>query len=161
MRLVVQPGGTLLVTAPERISASVIEQFLAKNSQWINEAKVRMQGKVALPVRGRRDYLAHKEAARRFIVPLVENWSRAYGLEFNRIAIKDTTSLWGSCSRRGNLNFSFKLLFLPRDVAEYVIVHEVCHLAQPNHGEQFWQLVESRLSAYRRLRTELRRYVLH
>ncbi len=157
----VQPGGGLLVTAPERISESAIERFLAKNSAWISGAVEKMRDKKALPVRGRRDYLAHKEAARRFITPLVETWCRAYGLPFNRIAIKDTTSLWGSCSRRGNLNFSFKLFFLPRDVAEYIIVHEICHLVHHDHSARFWALVGSRLPAYRRLRTELRRYVLH
>lgn len=160
MRLIVQPGGALVVTAPERISESAIEQFLNKNSTWISNAVARMQDKKALPVRGRRDYLAHKEAARRFIAPLAESWSRAYGLTYNRIAIKDTTSLWGSCSRRGNLNFSFKLLFLPRDVAEYIIVHEICHLAHHDHSARFWSLVERGLPSYRKLRTELRRYVL-
>lgn len=160
MRLVVQPGGMLLVTAPERVSNSSIEQFLLKNAAWISGAVARMHDKKALPVRGRRDYLAHKEDARRFIVPLVEKWSRAYGLPYNRVAIKDTTSLWGSCSRRGNLNFSYKLLFVPREIAEYVIVHEICHLAHHDHSARFWSLVESTLPEYRRLRTELRRYVL-
>ena len=160
MRLVVEPGGTVVVTAPESLPPRLVERFLADHAAWIERAQVRMRDRKALPVRGRRAYLAHKETARDLITVMVGEWCRFYGLPYGRIAIKDTTSLWGSCSRRGNLNFSYKLLFLPRELAEYVVVHEVCHLAHHDHGPRFWALVARAQPDYRRLRTELRKYVL-
>lgn len=160
MRLVVEPGGTVVLTAPERFSERSIEQFLASHASWIERAVARMRERKPLPVRGRRAYLEHKEAARALIEEMASRWSRFYGLQFNRIAIKDTTSLWGSCSRRGNLNFSYKLIFLPGALAEYIVAHEVCHLRHHDHGRQFWELVGMGIPDYRRLRTELRKYVL-
>lgn len=66
-------------------------------------------------------------------------------------------SRWGSASERGNLNFNYKLLFLPLEVADYVIVHELCHLAEFNHSPAFWRLVERACPTHRALRQALRR----
>ena len=160
MRLVVEPGGTVVITAPAGLPERAIARFLTEHAAWIERARARMRDRKALPVRGRRAYLAHREDARQLVTAMVERWSRFYGLPYGRIAIKDTTSLWGSCSRRGNLNFSYKLLFLPRELAEYVVAHEVCHLAHHDHGPRFWGLVSRGMPEYRRMRTELRKYVL-
>lgn len=63
--------------------------------------------------------------------------------QFQRISLKDTTSQWGSCSAEGNLSFSWRLIFAPREVARYVVIHEVCHLLEMNHSPAFWNLVKS------------------
>lgn len=160
MRLAVHPGGSVVVTAPERVSEIVVARFVEKNLAWIESAVVRMRDRKALPVRGRNAYLKYKEEARRRISARVQDWCNAYGFSHGRIAIKDTTSLWGSCSRRGNLNFSYKLIFLPEELQEYVVVHEVCHLQEPNHSRAFWGLVERTLPNYRRLRSDLQKYLL-
>ncbi|MGB4191481.1 MAG: SprT family zinc-dependent metalloprotease [Rickettsiales bacterium] len=65
------------------------------------------------------------------------------GVKFNRISIRDTISRWGSCSSNGNLSFSWKLALSPRNVMEYVVAHELCHLIEMNHSKRFWNLVES------------------
>ena len=64
------------------------------------------------------------------------------GVIFNKISIRDMSSRWGSCSSRGNLSFSLKLIFTREEVLEYVVAHELCHLKEMNHGKNFWQLVE-------------------
>lgn len=119
-----------------------------------------MVGLKALPVSGRRDYLTYREEARSLITELVSEWSANIGCAHGRIAIKDTARSWGSCSHSGNLNFSYKLLFLPRELAEYVVVHELCHLTEANHSPRFWALVGAAMPAYRERRAALRRYVL-
>ncbi|WP_085907883.1 M48 family metallopeptidase [Kiloniella majae] len=58
------------------------------------------------------------------------------------IRIKDTTSRWGSCSTKGNLNFSWRLIFSPEEVLDYVVAHEVAHLEHMNHSPAFWALVD-------------------
>lgn len=60
-----------------------------------------------------------------------------------RISMRDTRSRWGSCSREGNLNFSWRLVMAPENVLDYVIAHEVAHLRELNHGERFWALVDT------------------
>ncbi len=101
-------------------------------------------------------YLAHREAARAFVRERLEHFNAHYGFTYKRVAIKNQKSCWGSCSAKGNLNFSYKLLFLPPHLADYVIVHELCHLAELNHSPRFWGRVAERCPEYRTCRRELR-----
>ena len=64
-----------------------------------------------------------------------------YGFVYGRVAIKEQKSRWGSCSRKGNLNFNWRLLLAPLPVLDYVVVHELCHLRELNHSPRFWSLV--------------------
>ena len=64
------------------------------------------------------------------------------GRRVNRISVRDTRSRWGSCSSTGNLSFSWRLVFAPREVMEYVVAHEIAHLRHMNHSQNFWELVE-------------------
>ncbi|MFZ2555991.1 MAG: SprT family zinc-dependent metalloprotease [Minisyncoccia bacterium] len=159
MRLTVQPGGTVILTVPHRVPEGMIEKFLAAHTEWIEKGVKRMQNLKALPVSGRRSYLKHKEEARAFINERLAYWNAFYGFTHGRIAIKNTKRLWGSCSRKGNLNFSYALLFLPRELADYVIVHELAHLKEHNHSARFWALVHKHQPDYLLLRRELRRYL--
>ena len=65
---------------------------------------------------------------------------------------------WGSCSSKGRLSFHYKLILLPRRLARYVVVHELCHLREMNHSPRFWALVEQSLPEYQALRRELKRW---
>lgn len=96
-----------------------------------------------------RHYLAHKEAARTFIQQRAAVYAVNHGFEYNRIAVRNTKRSWGSCSELGNLNFHYRLYFLPREIADYIIVHELCHLRELNHSPRFWQLVADILPDYR------------
>lgn len=160
MRLSVQAGGTVVLTVPVRVPEAMIETFLSAHALWIFKAQKKMRQFKKVPVSGRRSYLTHKEAARTFIHERVAYWNRLYTYTHGRIAIKDTKRVWGSCSRKGNLNFSYTLFFLPLELADYVVVHELCHLKEPNHGVDFWRLVSLALPDYEARRAELRTYML-
>jgi predicted metal-dependent hydrolase len=64
-----------------------------------------------------------------------------FGFRYGRVSIKEQKSRWGSCSRAGNLNFNWRLLLAPLPVLDYVVVHELAHLKEANHGPRFWALV--------------------
>ena len=64
------------------------------------------------------------------------------GVAHKAIRIRDQRTLWGSCSPRGTLSFNWRLVLAPFDVLDYVVVHELCHLREPNHSRRFWRLVE-------------------
>ncbi len=83
-------------------------------------------------------YLTNKEAARKLITARLEYFNQFYNLTYHRVSIKDQRRCWGSCSSKGNLNFSYKLLFLPACLRDYVILHELCHLHVLNHSAAFW-----------------------
>lgn len=93
-----------------------------------------------LPKR-RTNYLIHKETARAIITERVFLFAARYQFTPKRIAIRDTKRSWGSCSALGNLNFSYKLQFLPPCLRDYIVVHELCHLRHLNHGAGFWDEV--------------------
>jgi predicted metal-dependent hydrolase len=67
-------------------------------------------------------------------------YNEHYHFRYNRVSIKMQISRWGSCSRYGNLNFNYGLINLPQELADYVVVHELCHLKEMNHGPKFWAL---------------------
>lgn len=101
-------------------------------------------------------YLEHKEEARAQIRRRLEYWNQFYGFSYNRVSIRNTKTCWGSCTSLGNLNFSYKLLFLPAHLQDYIIVHELCHLAELNHGPRFWELVSRQVPDHSAHRHELR-----
>ena len=70
------------------------------------------------------------------------------GVQFNRVAIRDQSSRWGSCSAKHNLNFNWKLIMAPPEVLDYVVIHELCHLIEFNHSPRFWRLVEGQMPEY-------------
>lgn len=83
-----------------------------------------------------------------------------YNFTFNKIRIKSQRTCWGSCSAKGNLNFNYKLAFLPEKISDYVVVHELCHLEELNHSMKFWDLVGKTIPDYSDIRKELRRHSL-
>jgi|SRR6185312_8029854 len=80
------------------------------------------------------------------------------GRKIGRITVRDTTTRWGSCAASGNLAFSWRLIMAPDAVLEYVVAHEVAHLAEMNHGPRFWNLVEKLAPGVDRQRDWLNRH---
>jgi predicted metal-dependent hydrolase len=109
-----------------------------------------------LPKQTRANYLKYKESARILIHERLRHFNKFYNFRYNKVFVKDTTSRWGSCSKAGNLNFSYRLVLLPQELADYVIVHELCHLEQFNHSQKFWDLVAQQVPEYKKIRSQLR-----
>lgn len=106
-------------------------------------------------------YLANKERARQLVLSRLEYYNQFYGFTWGRIAIKNTKRRWGSCSKKGNLNFNYRVALVPQDLADYVLVHELCHLGQFNHSRDFWELVAKTLPDYRVARKKLKNVKLY
>ena len=98
-----------------------------------------------------------KTHARDRLVTAADHFSGLLGRPYHRITLRDTRSRWGSCSAQGALMFSWRLILAPRAVLDYVVAHEVAHLAEMNHGPRFWATVERLWPEYRSHRDWLRR----
>lgn len=107
--------------------------------------------------RNRRQYLQLREDARALVRTRLAHFNTFYNHPVGRLSIKNHKSRWGSCSSKGNLNFNYKIVLLPPEVADYVIVHELCHLVEFNHSPKFWALVSKTLPDHAHLRQTLRR----
>lgn len=108
----------------------------------------------------RKDYLKHKETARFIVYEKLNHYSEILGVQYQRISIRNQKTRWGSCSKRGNLNFNYRIVFLPNELQDYIIVHELCHLIEFNHSKNFWALVEKILPNYRDLQLQLRNHTI-
>lgn len=89
----------------------------------------------------------------------LNDFAKQMNVHFNMVRIKNVKTIWGSCSSKKNLNFNFKLFFLPEALIDYVFVHELAHLKHMNHSKAFWSEVEKQISDYKKRREELKRYI--
>ena len=89
----------------------------------------------------------------------LNDFAKQMNVHFNMVRIKNVKTIWGSCSSKKNLNFNFKLFFLPEALIDYVFVHELAHLKHMNHSKVFWSEVEKQIPDYKKRREELKRYI--
>ncbi|WP_339768370.1 SprT family zinc-dependent metalloprotease [uncultured Pseudosulfitobacter sp.] len=102
---------------------------------------------------------AHLKAlARARLAAASDLYAERLGRPYQRISIRDTRSRWGSCSSRGRLMYSWRLVLMPQAVLEYVTAHEVAHLEQMNHSQAFWDTVTRIHGPYDTARSWLRRH---
>jgi predicted metal-dependent hydrolase len=100
----------------------------------------------------------YRTEAKMKITRIVEEKSRFMGLSYQRITIKGQKTLWGSCSKKHNLNFNWRLLMAPEPIIDYVVVHELAHLKVMSHSKRFWQTVGKYCPDWRIHRTWLREH---
>ena len=97
----------------------------------------------------KRHYLQNKLKAKEIILESLIFFAALYGVKYKKVAIRNQRTRWGSCSKSGNLNFNYKVAFLPKLQRDYVIVHEICHLIEFNHSKRFWAQVERTIPNYK------------
>jgi hypothetical protein len=107
-----------------------------------------------LVARGLRVWL--KAEAGRVLPGMLQDLSAHLSLPFSGVTIRLQRTRWGSCSAKGLISLNARLLFLPREIAEYVLAHELAHTVHLNHSAEYWAFLESLLPGARRLDRELR-----
>ena len=129
-------------------------------STFLKPRPIRMRRSI-YHTRSNKLYLANKEVARQLVYERITHflpyYNLKYGISVGKITIRNQKSRWGSCSKKGNLNFNYKLVFLTPAQQDYVIVHEICHIKEFNHGPSFWNLVAERIPDWKKLRAELKK----
>ncbi len=173
LRLRVEPDGKVLVTKPSRTSVKRMELFVAKHRDWIRKVQEKFRKRkerqrklgiepVALP-KPRKGSKAYKEAvalARALVTERLAHFNASYGFTYGSISIRNQKTRWGSCSAKNDLSFNYRIIYLPPELQDYIVVHELCHTKEHNHSERFWAQVERAVPGHERLRKVLReRYV--
>ena len=162
MRLAVHRDGSVVLTAPRRFSLAFAESFVYRQRQWLLEKLALFRGLPPLdPIAlyGRREYLQYREQARELVASKLAEFAPligASGVSYGCVSIRNQKTCWGSCSRKGNLNFNYKIVFIPAHLQDYVIVHELAHVRELSHSPRFWALVGSVVPDYAARRRELR-----
>jgi len=159
LRIAISCDGNCRVTIPWRMSMRDAEKFVQQNSEWVLDKMKAMKkiGRNNLLLRqDKKEYQKVKEYARDFVTKRLEKYSEFYGFEYRKIAIRNQKTRWGSCSRKGNLNFNYKIILLPERHADYIVVHELCHLKEFNHSKRFWSLVSQTIPEYKEIKKRLK-----
>lgn len=126
-----------------------------------------LSGRVRIVYRRRRRKLPDtpeveelRKAAKAYLPGRLRELAALHGFSVNSVRIKHNVSNWGSCSAKGNINLNLNLMRLPKDLQDYVMLHELCHLRHMNHGEEFHALLESLCPNHAELRKRLKEYKL-
>lgn len=148
----------LLVRAPLRVSKAHIDAFVSGNAAWIarhlEEQRLRAAG--APPPPTEEEIAALKERARIELPPKIASWSEKMGVTPTGFKVTSAKKRYGSCSGKNSLCFSCYLMRCPEEAVDLVVVHELCHIREKNHGPGFYALLERYLPDYRERRKLLR-----
>ena len=164
--LEVSREGTVRVRAPKRASDLAIQSWVEEKKMWIARHYLEaMARREEAKERGVPDYVRYpaleekyRRQAREKLSQRTAYFARQMGVSYGRITVRAAKTRWGSCSSRKNLNFNYKLAYMPQEIMDYVVVHELAHLRHMNHSREFWELVEQYIPDYRERRKWLKEH---
>ena len=164
IRITVRRSGEVVVTIPRLVPHFVVERFVKSKQEWIEKkvAEFAAKREKINPDAGkygtgtRKEFLAHKEAALALVREKVLHFASLYDVAPLSIRIRNQKSRWGSCSHHGSLSFNYRIVFLPPELQDYLVVHEICHMREFNHSKAFWDLVGEQIGDYKVLRKRLK-----
>lgn len=145
----IKSDGCVVVRAPFGCSKELIQRFVSSHTDWINEKKMLVKSKPSIDNLSKEDIVKLKSKVKEIIDPIIAYYSGLMGVSPGRVSINTAKSRFGSCSSKGNLNFSCRLALYPYEAIEYVCVHELAHLKEMNHSKKFWAIVEGVLPDYK------------
>lgn len=157
MSLKVDLDGMITVRAPYRMPVQTADWFVEGHRDWI---EVRL--KAGARIMAERPSYTDKERAegRKRAAEVIETRCRYYapvmGVSYGTVTIREQKTRWGSCSMKGNLNFNWKLVLMPSEILDYVVVHELAHRIHMDHSAEFWAEVGKILPDYKERRQWLK-----
>ena len=136
----------VIVRVPFFMHKKTVESFIDKHKSWIEKKTL-----------WRRDSLIdltkikyYKNEAKNYIPLRVQELASIHCLEYNNIRITSAKTRYWSCSSKKNLNFTYRLILMPKKVIDYIIIHELAHLKQMNHSKAFWDEVKIMMPDYKK-----------
>ena len=163
LRLSVDLERGLVVTNPRHLPHFFVERFMHAKSDWIikHVAKLKVQPGIPKLKVSFHEFETNKYKALQLFKQEVDFFNSFYKFPYKGISVRNQKTLWGSCTRGGNLQFNYKLTLVPKRMRDYVIVHEICHLEEHNHGKHFWTLVSQTIPDYKQIRRAMREYAIY
>jgi len=157
--ITVAPFAGVTMSIPVYASRSMAEDFFRSRIKWVRENITRMQDIESASRIANNSVirLARKESRIKLIRRLYE-LAHQHCLHYNRISIRDQKTVWGSCSIKNNINLNIRLAWLPDELIDYVILHELMHTKIRNHKEEFWNALEEKIASVKSIREKLKSY---
>ena len=149
--------GRVLVRAPRRMTQKDIDSFVAKHQDWLDAHLAKQKTwQAAHPEPTPQEQQTLIDKAKAILPEKVARYAAIMGLQPSGITITGARTRFGSCSSKGRLCFSWRLMTYPEEAIDYVVVHELAHIVHRNHGPEFHALVERILPDHRKRRAMLK-----
>ncbi len=140
----VNGAGLVVVRAPLRMPAFMIDAFVSRRSEWIDRAVEKQRRKNAAAVHvSRQDMEQLRKQAKKILPGRIAFFAEQMGLEAPPFRVTSARTRYGSCSPKNSLSFSLFLMANTPEAIDYVVVHELAHIRNKNHGPRFWAEVSS------------------
>ena len=148
----VEADGDVVVRAPVKTSKVFIDSFVASKSDWIQKSidkmHKRQEDRKELSLSD--DQIkAHKVMASEYLAERSEYFAKLMSVRYKQLKINSANTRWGSCNSKGEINFTYRLILAPKDLVDYVVVHELAHLKEMNHSKKFWSIVSHVMPDYK------------
>lgn len=161
LALYVRQDGRIEVRAPLRTSKAYIDGFVKGKQDWIlstqNKLSDRQAAQKTIELTAE-EVAKYKKQAKKFFQLKCQYFGLQMGIRHGNVKINSARTRWGSCNRKGDINLTYRLLFAPEELIDYVIVHELAHIREMNHSSRFWAVVEQMMPDYRERRKKLKAF---
>lgn len=161
LNITIRPFRGVRVAVPHGVSFAEAENFVHFKTGWIQKHLAKMQ-EAELQ---QKEFIENskpidKAHAKKKLINRLNELAEEHGFTYNRVFIKNQKSRWGSCSAKNNINLNMKLVYLPDELMDYVIMHEAVHLKVKNHSKKFWKELDKLVGNAKAKDKELRKYGL-
>lgn len=161
LNISVKPFSGVRVAVPYRLSFERAEKIVHSRKAWIQKHLARME-----QIRKKQEFLLgssvriNRALAKKKLIRRLNELAEKHSFTYNRVFIRNQKSRWGSCSTRNNISLNMKLVRLPDELVDYVILHELVHTRVKNHSKAFWKELESLAGNTKKMRSRLKEYAL-
>lgn len=158
--LQVKGDGAVCARVPFGVPDGTVRYFIERHVSWILRKREKQAAPDGVSATSLPEVMtaAGKRQIRQLVTQRVAYYAEVMGIAYGRITMRNQRTRWGSCSSDGNLNFNCRLLYVPPELVDYVVVHELAHRRHMDHSAAFWQEVERYLPDYRERRERLKQY---
>lgn len=157
LRITIKPTQTITVTIPKHTTRQQAQQFLQSKTSWIKKQLQKLDQQEKLQLSLPDLPTIDLEKAQNELSCRLEYFSDKYNLPYNRAIFRNQKTKWGSCSSKNNINLNINIAYLPNELQDYILLHELCHIRHKNHSKKFWAELDKLVSGKsKELRRELK-----
>ena len=157
----IKPHKGVRIAVPLGVTFEKAQEIIHLKKNWIQKHLARMR-----QMELNHDNLLHKLSrtnrveAKKKLVDRLNKLAEKHGFTYNRVSIRNQKTRWGSCSPSNNLSLNFKLVVLPKELVDYVLLHELVHTRIKNHRREFWHILEGLVGDAKARRSQIKKYQL-
>ena len=156
----VKPSKGVRVAIPSRVSFKSALEFVNLKKPWIQKHLVKIKQMESQRQAVSSSVIIDKADAKKKLTNRLKQLAVQHGLTYNKVAIRNQKTRWGSCSHKNNISLNMKLVLLPDELVDYVILHELVHTRIHDHSKRFWGELDKYVGDGKAMAKRLRKYGL-